>query len=94
MLDKTGTLTEGKPVVTDVLPASGVLRNPFLRAAASLESLSEHPLAEAIVLYAKGMEIEPDAAQNLRACRTGHRSRCFRQKNIRRQPENDAGTRH
>ncbi len=67
VLDKTGTLTEGKPVVTDVLPTSGVLRNPFLRAAASLESLSEHPLAEAIVLYAKGMEIEPDAAQNLRA---------------------------
>ncbi len=67
VLDKTGTLTEGKPVVTDVLPASGVLRNPFLRTAASLESLSEHPLAEAIVLYAKGMEIEPDAAQNLRA---------------------------
>lgn len=67
VLDKTGTLTEGKPVVTDVLPASSVLRNPFLRAAASLESLSEHPLAEAIVLYAKGMEIEPDAAQNLRA---------------------------
>ena len=67
VLDKTGTLTEGKPVVTDVLPASGVLRNPFLRAAASLESLSEHPLAEAIVLYAKGMEIEPDAAQHLRA---------------------------
>ncbi len=67
VLDKTGTLTEGKPVVTDVLPAPGVLRNPFLRAAASLESLSEHPLAEAIVHYAKGMEIEPDAAQNLRA---------------------------
>ncbi len=67
VLDKTGTLTEGKPVVTDVLPASGVLRNPFLRAAASLESLSEHPLAEAIVHYAKGMEIEADAAQNLRA---------------------------
>ena len=67
VLDKTGTLTEGKPVVTDVLPAPGVLRNPFLRAAASLESLSEHPLAEAIVHYAKGMEIEPDAAQNLHA---------------------------
>ncbi len=67
VLDKTGTLTEGKPVVTDVLPAPGVLRNPFLRAAASLESLSEHPLAEAIVHYAKDMEIEPDAAQNLHA---------------------------
>lgn len=67
VLDKTGTLTEGKPVVTDVLPASGVLRNPFLRAVASLESLSEHPLAEAIVHYAKDLGIEPDKAENLRA---------------------------
>lgn len=67
VLDKTGTLTEGRPVVTDILPAPGVLRNPFLRAAASLEALSEHPLAEAIVQYAKGAAIEPDTAQNLRA---------------------------
>lgn len=67
VLDKTGTLTEGKPVVTDVLPAPGVLRNPFLRAVASLESLSEHPLAEAIVHYAKDLGIEPDKAENLRA---------------------------
>ncbi|MGN0133568.1 MAG: heavy metal translocating P-type ATPase, partial [Anaerotignum sp.] len=56
VLDKTGTLTEGHPMVTDVLPAPGVLRNPFLRMAASLETLSEHPLAEAVVSYAKEKE--------------------------------------
>ena len=67
VLDKTGTLTEGKPIVTDILPAPGVLRNPFLRAAASLEALSEHPLAEAITVYAKENNITLHEAQNLRA---------------------------
>ena len=65
VLDKTGTLTAGHPIVTDVLPASGVLRNPFLRAAASIEALSEHPLAEAIVQYAKEKEISRKEAKNL-----------------------------
>ncbi len=67
VLDKTGTLTEGHPIVTDVLPAPGVLKNPFLRAAASLETLSEHPLAEAIVKYAKEAEIGLKDAENLLA---------------------------
>ncbi|MCI5679381.1 MAG: heavy metal translocating P-type ATPase [Bacteroidales bacterium] len=67
VLDKTGTLTEGHPVVTDVLPAPGVLRNPFLRMAASLETLSEHPLAEAVVGYAKEKEISLSDGENLRA---------------------------
>ena len=67
VLDKTGTLTEGHPVVTDVLPAPGVLRNPFLRMAASLETLSEHPLAEAVVSYAKEKEISLNDAENLSA---------------------------
>ena len=67
VLDKTGTLTEGHPVVTDVLPASGVLKNPFLRAAASIETLSEHPLAEAVMNYAKEKEIVPQKAENLSA---------------------------
>lgn len=67
VLDKTGTLTEGKPIVTDVLPAPGVLRNPFLRAAASLEALSEHPLAQAVVHFAKEKEIALESAQNLQA---------------------------
>ena len=67
VLDKTGTLTEGHPVVTDVLPAPGVLRNPFLRMAGSLESLSEHPLAEAVVNHAKEKEISLNDAENLLA---------------------------
>lgn len=67
VLDKTGTLTEGHPVVTDVLPAPGVLRNPFLRMAASIEALSEHPLAEAIVNYANEKEITLNVAENLLA---------------------------
>ena len=67
VLDKTGTLTEGHPIVTDVLPAPGVLRNPFLRMAASMEALSEHPLAEAIVKYAEEKEISLNDAENLKA---------------------------
>ena len=67
ILDKTGTLTEGHPVVTDVLPAPGVLKNPFLRAAASIEALSEHPLAEAIVKHAEAAEISLTPAENLLA---------------------------
>ncbi len=67
VLDKTGTLTEGHPVVTDILPAPGVLRNPFLRMAASLETLSEHPLAEAVVSYANEKEISLNDAENLSA---------------------------
>ena len=67
ILDKTGTLTEGHPVVTDVLPAPGVLKNPFLRAAASIEALSEHPLAEAIVKHAETAEISLTPAENLLA---------------------------
>ena len=67
VLDKTGTLTEGHPMVTDVLPAPGVLRNPFLRMVASVEALSEHPLAEAIVKYAEEKEISLNDAENLKA---------------------------
>ncbi|MBQ6239609.1 MAG: heavy metal translocating P-type ATPase [Firmicutes bacterium] len=50
-LDKTGTITEGKPVVTDVIPASGVTETDLLQTAYSLEQKSEHPLARAIVAY-------------------------------------------
>ena len=67
VLDKTGTLTEGHPIVTDVLPAPSVLKNPFLRMAASIEALSEHPLAEAIVNHAKEKEISLQDAENLLA---------------------------
>ncbi|PTY00016.1 hypothetical protein DB346_16045 [Verrucomicrobia bacterium LW23] len=51
--DKTGTLTEGKPRVTDLLTAEGISEDDLLRAAASAESASEHPLARAIVNAAR-----------------------------------------
>ena len=49
VLDKTGTLTEGKPRVTDIIPAAGFEENQLLRLAASVERGSEHPLAQAIL---------------------------------------------
>lgn len=48
-LDKTGTLTHGKPGLTDLVPISNTTRDDVLRIAASLDSLSEHPVAHAIV---------------------------------------------
>lgn len=53
VLDKTGTITEGKPVVTDIVTARGESEQNLLEIAASLEKPSEHPLAEAIVEKAK-----------------------------------------
>lgn len=53
VLDKTGTVTEGKPSVTDLLPAPGVPEDELLRLAASVEQLSEHPLGVALVEEAK-----------------------------------------
>jgi len=49
VLDKTGTVTEGRPTVTDLVAAHGVAEQELLRLAASLETASEHPLADAIV---------------------------------------------
>jgi Cd2+/Zn2+-exporting ATPase len=48
-LDKTGTITHGKPVLTDVIPFGAATREEVLRIAASLDALSEHPVAAAIV---------------------------------------------
>ncbi|WP_079909331.1 heavy metal translocating P-type ATPase [Paenibacillus sp. 32352] len=56
--DKTGTLTMGRPVVTDVIPLLGYNETQVLHIAACLESLSEHPLAKAIVLKAQEMELQ------------------------------------
>lgn len=53
VLDKTGTVTEGKPQVTDVLPAENIDRQWLLKIAASLEKQSEHPLAEAVIKKAE-----------------------------------------
>ena len=53
VVDKTGTLTEGKPAVTSIIAAAGFDENEVLRLAASVEQASEHPLAAAIVSSAK-----------------------------------------
>jgi len=57
VFDKTGTLTEGKPRVTDILPVGGVSSDEMLRLMASLEALSEHPLASAIVRAAQEQKL-------------------------------------
>jgi len=58
VVDKTGTLTEGKPKVVSIVPAAGFEENNLLRLAASVERASEHPLAEAIVRAAKERHLE------------------------------------
>jgi Cu+-exporting ATPase len=58
VVDKTGTLTLGKPKVTDLIPAEGVKDSELLQAAASLEKASEHPLAAAILAAAMEKNIE------------------------------------
>jgi Cu+-exporting ATPase len=54
VVDKTGTLTEGKPAVTAIMPAEGFDETELLRLAASVERASQHPLAQAIVRAAEG----------------------------------------
>ena len=56
VLDKTGTITEGKPIVTDII-SFGMSENEILEIGAALEKKSEHPLAEAVLLKAKDMEL-------------------------------------
>ncbi len=70
IVDKTGTLTEGKPALTDVLPGPGIDANTLLQLVASLEQASEHPLAAAIVRGAKdrGIALAPvDAFRSMTA---------------------------
>lgn len=68
VLDKTGTITEGKPKVVDLIPVEGTDRQELLRLAASCEQMSEHPLAKAITERAgeEGMVLErPDSFQSV-----------------------------
>ena len=67
VLDKTGTITEGHPAVTDLLTVPGTGEKELLMMAASLEQASEHPLAEAIVECAKSRSVTLDKAVDFEA---------------------------
>ena len=71
VVDKTGTLTEGKPKLVDVLPAAGFEAQEFLLLAASLEQSSEHPLAAAIVLGAKEKDTDLQTVKDFRSVTAG-----------------------
>ncbi len=66
-LDKTGTITEGKPMVTGLYPAYGIEESQLLTLAASLEKSSEHPLARAISQYATEQDISIETVTDFKA---------------------------
>jgi Cu+-exporting ATPase len=65
LLDKTGTVTQGRPKVTAVYPAAGVAAEELLAVAAAAERLSQHPLAEAVVAEAEARRIPVPQADGL-----------------------------
>ncbi len=65
--DKTGTLTMGRPEVAGVVPLNGATPSEILTVAASLESLSEHPIGRAIVRHALRSGVEPASCEEFRA---------------------------
>ena len=67
VLDKTGTITYGKPALTDVLVVNGFIEDEALRLAAAVERTSEHPLAEAIVNGARERGLAPSDPRDFRA---------------------------
>ncbi|MDR2192463.1 MAG: HAD-IC family P-type ATPase, partial [Endomicrobium sp.] len=71
ILDKTGTLTVGKPLVADILPVENFSQNDFLALAASIENLSGHPFAKAIVEKAKNEKAEFSEAKNFKQIQGG-----------------------
>jgi Cu+-exporting ATPase len=71
VVDKTGTLTEGKPKIVDILPVAGVAEEELLRIAASLEKNSEHPLAGAMVSGARERGISLAEAKDFRSTTGG-----------------------
>lgn len=66
-LDKTGTITRGEPEVTDIIPAVGISQEELLKAAASLERKSEHPLAKAILAKAEELQLKYNEVQDFKA---------------------------
>lgn len=67
VLDKTGTVTEGKPQIVDVKPLTDLSADEFLSLSASLEKLSEHPLARSIVAYAADRQLELKTVYDFKA---------------------------
>ena len=67
ILDKTGTLTEGKPVVTNIIPSGDTTKHDLIQISATLEQGSEHPLAKAILECAKSMNIKPHTVSEFTA---------------------------
>ena len=67
VLDKTGTITAGQPVVTDIIPATGVSEDELLRLAYSLEMRSEHPLARAVVALADEKKLSAEDVSDFEA---------------------------
>jgi Cu+-exporting ATPase len=67
VVDKTGTLTEGRPQVVEVVPPAGTDESEVLALAASLEQGSEHPLARAVLARAQGAGVAPRAMAGFRA---------------------------
>ena len=66
-LDKTGTITSGEPKVTDMIPAGGISEEELLRAACALEKKSEHPLAKAVLEYAREQKIQAEEVSDFAA---------------------------
>ncbi|MCD7823427.1 MAG: heavy metal translocating P-type ATPase [Oscillospiraceae bacterium] len=67
VLDKTGTITQGTPTVTDIIPCNGVSESELISLALSLEKGSEHPLAKAIMTYGEENRIESSDVTGFRA---------------------------
>ncbi len=67
VLDKTGTITSGEPRVTDIYPAKGVSKEELVRTACALEQKSEHPLAKAVLEYAREKGIAAEEVTEFRA---------------------------
>ena len=67
VLDKTGTITEGKPSVTDIVVIDSCAKEGLLKVAVSLEKNSEHPLARAILDHAESVAIHPKAVEDFQA---------------------------
>jgi Cu+-exporting ATPase len=70
-VDKTGTLTEGKPQVSSILPVNGQVESDLLRLAASLEQSSEHPLAHSVVSAARERRLALTTAQDFQSTTAG-----------------------